>query len=36
MVNFRDRFIRNFSGFSKQIVEIFFPQVYSFFWADSF
>ena len=34
--NFRDRFIRNFSGLSKQNLEMLFPQVYSFFLAGSF
>ena len=34
--NFRERFIGNTGGFSKQILEMFFPQVYSFFLAGSF
>ena len=31
-----DSFIRNLMGFSKQILEMFFPQMYSFFWLTAF
>ena len=34
--NFRNRFICNFRGFYKQILEMIFPHVYSFFLAGSF
>ena len=34
--NFRNRFIRNFRWLSKQILEMFFSHVYSFFLAGNF